>query len=78
MIERIMVSSMDDKTKPHMTLPRKGMSRKEITVAEASLMLRKSYHQVLRLIQRGELVGGRTGVHWWVDASDVARFLKAS
>ena len=50
-----------------------------ITVNEACMLLRDvapmSYHQVLRLVLRGEIEGGqRDGRRWWIDRASVERY----
>lgn len=50
------------------------MSRNKVTLSRAAVILRLSYHQVQRLVMRGDLRGGQDDQrHWWVDADDVAR-----
>lgn len=49
-----------------------------ITISEACFELRGiapvSYNQVRRLIERGELEGGKQGGRWWVSRASVHAF----
>lgn len=58
-------------------LREKAVSRKEITLSQAAVLLRMSYNQVQRLVMRGDLKGGQDAQrHWWVDAGHVATILR--
>lgn len=49
-----------------------------VPLAEAALQLKRTYHQVLALVLRGDLAGGRDRFgHWYVKAAALRRLRAA-
>jgi hypothetical protein len=48
-----------------------------ISITDAALQLGKSYHQVLNLVLRGTLKGGRARGHYYVDVQALEAFKRA-
>lgn len=48
-----------------------------VPLSRAGTRLRRSYNQVLRLVMVGALRGGQDDEgRWWVDATDLERFIR--
>lgn len=56
-----------------LTLP--AMPPNRLPLGEAALRAKRTYHQLLALVQRGEIVGGREGVRWWVDERSLELYI---